>query len=135
MRRVGWRNALRCSALFLFASPAAAQAPDCAEAQTQMDLNHCADREFHKADAALNQTYARLKARTAEPGSLKRLVDAEKAWLAYRDRECDFETEDSIGGSIRPMEMAACYRDKTIARTAELKRQIECPGGDPTCAR
>ncbi|HEY1797798.1 MAG TPA: lysozyme inhibitor LprI family protein [Stellaceae bacterium] len=124
------------AAVLLFAAwPAAAQTLDCSKAQTQIDLDRCADQGFRKADAALNQVYARLKAGTTEPDSLKRLVDAEKAWLAYRDRECELETEDSIGGSIHLMEIAACYREKTVARTTELKKQIYCPEGDPTCAR
>ena len=120
--------------LLVLVWPAAASALDCADTRTQTDINQCAYENFQKADAVLNQVYAKLRARTTDPDSLKRLVAAEKAWLAYRDRECDFETEDSIGGSIRPSEMAACYEEKTIARTAELKKQLGCPEGDPTCA-
>ena len=125
----------RIAAILLAAAwPAAASALDCASAKTQFEINRCADRDFRKADAALNQVYARLKARTTD-NSQKRLVAAERAWLAYRDRECDFETEDSIGGSIRPMELALCYREKTVARAAELRKQLDCPEGDLTCAR
>ncbi|HEX5319019.1 MAG TPA: lysozyme inhibitor LprI family protein [Stellaceae bacterium] len=126
----------RIAAILLAAAwPAAASALDCASAKTQFEINQCADRDFRKADAALNQVYARLKARTTDPNSRKRLVAAEGAWLAYRDRECDFETEDSIGGSIRTMELALCYREKTVARAAELRKQLDCPEGDLTCAR
>jgi uncharacterized protein YecT (DUF1311 family) len=122
------------AAWVMTAWPAAAQALDCSNAQTQTDINECAYKDFQKAAAVLNQIYAKLRARTTAPDSLKRLVAAEKAWLAYRDRECDFETEDSIGGSIRPTEMAACYQEKTVAHTAELKKQLDCPEGDLTCA-
>ena len=121
--------------LLLIAWPAAASALDCSAAKTQVELNRCADQDFRKADAVLSLVYAKLKAQTTDPRSLRRLIAAQKAWLAYRDRACDFETENSIGGSIRPMEMAECYREKTVARSAELQKQLDCPGGDLTCAR
>jgi len=120
--------------LVVTAWPMAAHAADCSNAGTQSELNDCAYKDFQKADAVLNQVYAKLKARTSAPDAVKRLVEAEKAWIAYRDRECDFETEDSIDGSIRPMELSACYQQKTTARTAELKKQLDCPEGDLTCA-
>lgn len=125
----------RAAVLLLIAWPVAASALDCSAAKTQVELNQCADRDFRKADAVQNLVYAKLKAQTTDPGSRRRLIAAQKAWLAYRDRECDFETEDSIGGSIRPMEMAECYREKTVAHTAELQKQLDCPEGDPACAR
>jgi len=126
---------LLIAAMLLLAGPALAWAADCSHEQTQTEINRCTDQEFRKADAALNRIYAQLKARTTDPDAQNRLVAAEKAWIAFRDRECEFETEDSIGGSIHPMEMAICYQEKTVARTAELKRQLDCPEGDPTCTR
>jgi len=114
-------------------SPAAAQIPDCAAAKSQADLTACADREYHKSDAALNQAYARLKAKFPDPKVQETLVAAERAWIAYRDRECEFETGGTADGTIHPMLLALCLNEKTLVHTAEVTRQLNCQEGDPSC--
>jgi uncharacterized protein YecT (DUF1311 family) len=115
-------------------SPAAAQTANCAAAQTQADMNACAAQEYQKSDAALNQVYAQLKAKLTDPQQQNLLVAAERAWVAYRDAECGFETSGSAGGSIHPMVQAMCFNEKTLVHSAELSRQLNCKEGDTSCA-
>jgi uncharacterized protein YecT (DUF1311 family) len=115
-------------------SPAAAQSANCAAAQTQADMNACAAQQYQKSDAALNQVYAQLKAKLTDPQQQNLLVAAERAWVAYRDAECGFETSGSTGGSIRPMVLSMCLNEKTLVHSAELSRQLNCKEGDTSCA-
>jgi uncharacterized protein YecT (DUF1311 family) len=111
-----------------------AQMQACASAQTQTDMSACAASEYRKDDTAMNQIYQQLLAKlAAQQKSL--LVDAERAWIAYRDGQCAFETSGSVGGSIHPMIVSDCLDEKTKVHTAELTRQLNCQEGDPSCVR
>src|SRR4029453_1393869 len=89
------------------ASPAIAAG--CNEQSTQSDLNICADQDFKAADKALNQVYSEIVKRLAgDPDGRKRLVATQKAWIAFRDAECDFQSGNSIQGSIYPLLVLTC---------------------------
>jgi uncharacterized protein YecT (DUF1311 family) len=95
---------------------------DCKKAVVQIELNQCANREYESWDAKLNALYgARLKDAGAKEQMLLRA--AERSWISYRDNECAYETSDSEGGSIQPMEYSNCLTAKTRARIEELKTQ------------
>ncbi len=112
-----------------------AQMQACATAQTQTDMNVCAAGEYKKHDAAMNQIYQQLLAKLTDPQQKSLLVDAERAWIAYRDKQCAFQTSGSVGGSIHPMIEADCLDEKTNVHTAELSRQLNCKEGDPSCVQ
>ncbi len=122
--------------LVLFAAlPAQAQMQACASAQTQTDMNTLAAGQYQKDDAAMNQIYQRLLAKLTDLQQKQLLVDAERAWITYRDQECAFETSGSAGGSIHPMIQSDCLDEKTTVHTAELSRQLNCKEGDPSCVQ
>jgi uncharacterized protein YecT (DUF1311 family) len=118
-------------------APRAMAADSCDGATaTQLDLDRCADRQYRAADRALNAAYKALSEKlAAEPATRALLQRAERAWVAFRDAECAFATSASVGGSIQPMEWSLCLAGVTETRTAQLKRQIDCPEGDLTCVR
>jgi uncharacterized protein YecT (DUF1311 family) len=121
--------------MLLAALPARAQMSACASAHTQTAMNACAAQEYQTSDAALNQVYDQLKTKLIDPKQQALLVAAERAWLAYRDGECAFETSGAAGGSIYPMVQAMCLNAIALVHTAELSRQLNCKEGDPSCAR
>ncbi len=92
---------------------------DCNNAVTQMDMNFCADKDFHSADKKLNAVYRVVKAKEDAHGQ-ELLTAAEKAWVAWRDAQCIYDTKEEEGGSIRPMEYSNCQTDMTNARIKEL---------------
>ena len=105
-------------------------AKDCGQLTTQMDLNQCAGANFKAADAALNRIYQRLLARQESGSSKEQIKEVERAWLAYRDKECALEVgPQQEGGSIWPMEMSQCLEEKTAARIRELSKLADCAGG------
>jgi uncharacterized protein YecT (DUF1311 family) len=93
---------------------------DCKNAVTQMDMNICADKDFQKADAILNKDY-KDATKDLDARTLDLLRKAQRAWIAFRDTECTYETAGSEGGSIQPMEYSLCLTRLTQMRSKELK--------------
>ena len=117
----------------LLTTPAArAAAVDCATAKTQADLATCTTANAASADAGLNAVYKALAARLA-PADLKRLRDAQRAWIPFRDKECAFRTQPYADGSIYSSLVGACKAELTKARLAQLQHQLQCPEGDLSC--
>ncbi len=103
----------------------------CGPEATQTELNICAGAEFDAADAELNELYKQLTARLgADKASL---VAAQRAWVAYRDAECDFVASGVVGGSIHSMIRGECLSDLTRARSADFKSFLACEEGDLSC--
>lgn len=108
-----------CLALF---ARGAAGATECERNDpTQTGLNRCAQADFEAADGKLNRLYKQLvsKSGTDEKAALR---DAQRAWVAYRDKECEYETIGSAGGSIRPMEEWQCAAALTEVRSKEFAK-------------
>ena len=127
------RIVLAAALLMMGALPVRAQMPACAGAPTQKELNDCAAREYKKHDAAMNETYQQLVAKIKDAKQKTMLVDAEKACVAYRDKFCAFQSSQTVGGTIHPLIVDACLDEKTTVHMAELKRQLDCKDGDPSC--
>jgi uncharacterized protein YecT (DUF1311 family) len=122
--------AFACVAL---SEASAAGAAECAD-QTQNGLNACADAAYRKADAALNAAYKEIIRRLkGDAAATKLLVTAQKAWIAYRDAECDFASSANAGGSIYPMVYSICLEAATKERTRELGEFLKCGDGDTGC--
>lgn len=101
-------------------------------AQSQIQLNQQAGSELQKADRQLNDVYAKLMAATSADWKAK-LTQAQLAWIAFRDRECEFETIATVGGSIHGMMVANCQARLTLHRVGELERLLKCQEGDLSC--
>ena len=114
-------------------SQARAAGPDCSRAEAQTDLTLCAIQSRDAADAALQRTYERVMEKIDSRQGKTLLRRAQKAWLAYRDRECDFESSGSQGGSIHPMQVAACQSAMIHSRIMQLEHQLSCDETDPSC--
>ena len=119
--------------LGFFCSPS--HALDCKSGGgTQADMNQCADARFKASDAQLNGTYKKVMACLGPTGDgATSLVDAQRAWLRYRDAECKFQGSASDGGSVQPMVIGSCLASITDRRTKELKDYLTCQEGDLSC--
>jgi len=114
---------------------------DCANAQTQADMNQCSYLDFEKADEALNAVYKRAmkSAQAADKeaadmsehyvGAVKELKKAQRAWIDYRDGHCEGMSRETLGGSMQSMLISGCQARMTEARTKELQELIEALGG------
>ncbi|MDP9584112.1 UNVERIFIED_ORG: uncharacterized protein YecT (DUF1311 family) [Burkholderia contaminans] len=120
-------------ALALTANLAHAQS-NCAETTDQAAMTACADRAYKKSDAELNRTYQAITARLRDAKPLaEKLVNGQRAWLAYRDAECNFSSANAEGGSAYSMVVSTCLDDLTKIRNETLKGYLSCEEGDLAC--
>lgn len=116
--------------------------PECdeqaAEMGVQQDMNICAHRDYLIADAALNAqwrlTRQAMQERDGEadkpdwddrPGYFDTLLEAQRAWIAYRDAHCRSEGYAARGGSLEPLLVSTCKTHLTKLRTAQLRELAE----------
>ncbi|WLG99453.1 lysozyme inhibitor LprI family protein [Pseudomonas beijingensis] len=113
---------------------AVAQADDCADAITQGEMNQCAAKENKAADNELNSLYKQITARLKDnPEAKKMLVKTQRAWIAFRDAECDFSASGVKGGSVYPLIYSNCITAQTKARVEAFKTYLKCKEGDLSC--
>ncbi len=111
----------------------AAQAPEdpienaCYERDySQQAMNRCAGDAYQRADAALNAQWAKVLAIYGDDAESKKLLlDGQRAWLKYRDAQCQLAALDSRGGSIWLLINSGCLASLTRQRTQELKELID----------
>lgn len=116
--------------------------PECdeqaAEMGVQQEMNICAHRDYLIADAALNAqwrlTRRAMQERDSEadkpdwddrPGYFDTLLEAQRAWIAYRDAHCRSEGYAARGGSLEPLLVSTCKTHLTKLRTAQLRELAE----------
>ena len=90
-----------------------------------MQMSLCMRREAKESDERLNLVYATLMHALAKPRSLQR---AQRAWIAFRDAECGFQTEATQGGSIHNFSVDLCKMQLTEQRIATLENVQPCGG-------
>ncbi|MBB2754098.1 UNVERIFIED_ORG: uncharacterized protein YecT (DUF1311 family) [Rhizobium aethiopicum] len=118
------------AAMLLMADRASSQDIDCQNPKTQSDMTSCESARHETADKALNVQYKKTRATLAAvdkdldddmKGAEQALVKAQRAWIDYRDAECDAFGFQARGGTMEPMLVAGCLANITDKRTKELK--------------
>ncbi|MET0309075.1 MAG: lysozyme inhibitor LprI family protein [Sphingomonas sp.] len=110
-------------ALMVVAAPAAAQ--------TQADMNAQAGKDYKAADTAMTaqwkRIYAAMKQRDAANtsrgggfGYAAATLESQRAWIAFRDKQCVIEAGQYAGGSMQPMVRAQCLARLSKERTRQL---------------
>ncbi|TVQ18652.1 MAG: DUF1311 domain-containing protein [Leptolyngbya sp. DLM2.Bin15] len=93
---------------------------DCQNPQTQSDMNFCAGETYKVADDDLNRIYQQVLNQLPQ-SDRPSLIEAQEAWLAYRDTNCDFEASLFEGGSIQPLMYYSCLERMTDERIEVLQ--------------
>ena len=89
--------------------------------QSQQGMNICAGEAYERADKTLNTQWGRVLTLYGEAAESKKLLlDGQRAWLKYRDAQCDLAAFDNRGGSIWPLIHSGCLANLTRRRTKEL---------------
>lgn len=111
------------------AASVAAQDVDCANAATQNEMTYCAEQDWLVQDENLNAAYSAARAvlkrvdadlPQAERGAADYLLQAQRAWITYRDAACNAEGYTMHGGSAEPMVIYGCRARVTAARAQDL---------------
>ncbi|CCM76197.1 lysozyme inhibitor LprI family protein [Rhizobium mesoamericanum] len=109
---------------------------DCNNPVTQADMTACERARQETADKALNAQYKITRAALAtldkdlgaDGGAEKALVKAQRAWMDFRDAECEVTGFQARGGTMEPMLVAGCIAGLTDQRTKQLKELAETMG-------
>jgi uncharacterized protein YecT (DUF1311 family) len=102
-------------------------------ATSQADISACADADYKAADTELNMVYRQLEQRLSDADTRRRLVAAQRAWVTFRDSECQFMSSAAQAGSAYPTVVSGCLADLARKRVADLRRLLQCPEGDLAC--
>ncbi len=89
----------------------------------QQQMNQCAQISYKKDDEELNKAYQELLPKLQE-SRRKKLVEAQKIWIEFRDASCAFERSAVEGGTMAPTIYYGCLGETTQARTKQLKEYI-----------
>lgn len=114
-----------------------ALALNCDAPETTADMVECSGILLKEKDAELNTVYKQVLKLCQEEDrhnnkigtgysfeSKKKLVEAQKLWIQFRDKDCDSVGDYNGGGSISPVMYLGCLIDRTEQRTKELKGYI-----------
>ncbi|WP_322045301.1 lysozyme inhibitor LprI family protein [Paraburkholderia sp. J67] len=119
--------------LLASASSCFAAQPECLNnAPTQLAMDDCVGRTMKASDQRLNDTYRALLAKVSKDGA-DHLRKAQRAWLAWRDAQCSFNTMGTSGGSINSSMYGLCIDELTQEQTKRLDAQLHCKEGDLSC--
>jgi uncharacterized protein YecT (DUF1311 family) len=103
--------------LLLFPSSVSVQ---CKDAISTKDMQDCMDNEWKKSDADLNRIY-RESLKKLKPEQAALLKKAQRAWLTYRDAQCEAHYKMSAGGTAAPLALTQCRVTLTEERTKTME--------------
>jgi uncharacterized protein YecT (DUF1311 family) len=113
---------------------ASAQTADpCKTQSNTVEMDACAKQTLTRQDKALNEAYQKLMKslvpddkddRTDYTDVRKKLVDAQRAWITYRDNDCKAKLRLNENGTMRGVIYLGCLSDRTEQRTKELLQWV-----------
>ena len=120
---------LLLSFITLVCASSFAHAIDCNKALNTMEINECASIEQQKVEAKLNQVYQRvlkgMEKDYASDGNFadmkKSFVNAQRAWIKFREADCDAVYQKNIGGTIRNLVHITCMQSHAKKRMEQLE--------------
>ena len=125
---------LSISILLLPLATSAQPENPCQTQRNTLEINECARITLAEKDKALNAAYQKLlkslvaddKADTTDYVAVRRqLLEAQRAWITYRDNDCRAKYTLHETGTIRGAVFLSCLIERTEQRTRELGRWVE----------
>ena len=90
------------------------------------EMQRCFGARRQEADTELNKVYGQLKADLVSPNDL---VKAQRAWLNYRDAECNYQASgyacDTGISGMCSLTIGMCQMQLTCGRVKVLREHIE----------
>jgi uncharacterized protein YecT (DUF1311 family) len=83
------------------------------------EMMDCMSAETARQDARLNENYKRLMSKVSAKRK-KTLLEAQRAWIKFRDLNCEFYY-DADGGTAARLASNDCFLQATADRAKELK--------------
>lgn len=101
---------------------------NCSTAVTTQETNECAQIKLQVVEKKLDETYRRVLKSLDSPNEgselftqiKKRLVEAQKSWVVFRDKDCEAFFTLHVGGTDRTAIYLACMRRHAENRIKDL---------------
>ena len=94
-------------------------------AQSQLEMNQQAYTDYLKADAEMAKSYKKVQKVTTTTKEKKLLLDAQRAWIKFKEAHCKSAVEVYKGGSIQPLVYSTCLKQLTEERTKHLNEYLK----------
>lgn len=94
-------------------------------AQTQQEMNNQAMNDHKKADADMTRVYKQVMNGLSTPTAKNMLLEAQRAWIKYKESHCKALANEYEGGSIYPLILYSCLEELTIERKKQLQRYLQ----------
>ena len=103
-------------------------------AETQQDMNLCAEQDWQSADDVLNDAYAKAMILmrnidadlpAEDQGAVQNLRNAQRSWVTFRDAACAAEAYMMHRGSAEPLLLFGCMARLTAVRTLDLEQMAQ----------
>jgi uncharacterized protein YecT (DUF1311 family) len=92
----------------------------------QAAMSICSAEKYDQADAKMNKLYGQLLAKLETKQTKERLRTAQRAWIKYRDANCEFFGDIYGGAPVwRSAEDLNCRVEMTTIRTKELRKYLD----------
>jgi len=92
-------------------------------AQSQREMNVLQAKRASRLDQRMNDALEELRGYIGGD-ELKKFDEAHSAWLAFRDKECEFAGVTLEGGSLQPFVMSGVFSNVTKERAETLENQL-----------
>lgn len=114
--------------LIAFTSNICHAKPDCKNATFTPDINQCAQIELDSVEKKLNETYRKVLKSLNRPdeGAMfyseikSKLIDAQKAWVVFRQKDCDAYLTLNASGTIRTIMYIGCMQTHAEKRIKDI---------------
>ena len=97
------------------------------KAESNVAMKECSADAYEAADKILNQVYSSQVAalKKSDPVGdnqeiLRRLIASEKAWISFRDADCEYQGTSMLGGTGESLVVSECNVEKTVSRAKQL---------------
>jgi uncharacterized protein YecT (DUF1311 family) len=94
-------------------------------AQSQLEMNIQSFKDYEKADAKMTLLYKKVLKNFTEETSKKLFIEAQRAWIKYKEAHCKVVASGYEGGSMRPMIYSGCLTEVTQQRTKLLEEYLK----------
>jgi uncharacterized protein YecT (DUF1311 family) len=92
--------------------------------QTQAEMNKEAVNAYKKADEEMARVYRSVMNQLPTDEDKKLLLEAQRAWIKYKEAHCKALTNQLKGGSIYTLQYHDCLLGLTKERKQALSRHI-----------
>lgn len=92
-------------------------------AVSTVDIVACITEEFEREDKRLNDNYQQLRNQLSDSRK-EQLLTAQRAWIAYKEANCDFYANPE-GGTMARVSANSCVLTETTNRADELEALMQ----------